>query len=146
MEENIVDFSSSCSEVQTYSGEVCRAELTSLQTCFTGVAPSPPLSIPSNIDQQSSEINAMLLVNGLSFTNPSQECRDAVLPFLCLALFPLCDSNGNLHSIVREDCVALRDEICVEVWKAAIMFTGEERVLPICEELKNTSNACICKL
>lgn len=142
MADSIEDFSSACSQVETYSGEVCRAELTSLQMCFTGMA-SPPLNVPSQIDQQTNEITAMLLMDALSQFGPSDECRDTILPFLCLGLFPFCDFNSNLHFVVREDCIALRDNICVEVWRAA-MFLGPG-IFPICEELADASNECIGK-
>ena len=43
----------------------------SLQMCFSDV--TSPLNIPSNINQQTRENDAMSLVNGLSFLNPSQQ-------------------------------------------------------------------------
>ena len=87
----------------------------------------------------------MLLVNGLSLANPSEECFEAIIPFLCLALFPLCDSDNNLRTILREDCLSLRDDICVEIWRGATQILGPG-VLPICEELPDISRECIGKL
>ena len=99
-----------CSQMSQYSGEVCRDEPMSLQMCFSGV--TSPLNIPSSIDQQTRENDAMSLVNGLSFLNPSQQCSEAIMPFLCLSIFCLCDSNNTLHTILRQDCLDVRDDVC----------------------------------
>ena len=132
-----------CSQMEPYSGEVCRDKLVSLQLCFFDTtASSPALNIPTSISQDSSEEMAMLLVNGLTFFNPSEECLGAILPFLCLTLFPLCDPDNNVHTISREDCLSLRDEICVDIWRMAVQFLGPG-VLPICENLPDISNECI---
>ena len=129
----------------TYSGEVCRDELTSLQMCFSGVtSPPPALNIPSLVDQQTGERDAMNLVNGLSFLSPSQQCREAIVPFLCLSIFTLCDSSNRLHTILREDCLALRDDICADEWSQAVAFLGTE-VLPVCEDLPDITDECIGK-
>ena len=126
--------------MESYSGEVCRDELTSLQKCFFGATtPSPALNIPTSISQDSSEEQAMSLANGLSLLNPTEECIEAIVPFLCLALFPLCDHDNNLRTISREDCLSLRDEICVDPWRMAVQFLGSG-VLPICEDLADINN------
>jgi len=135
--------SATCSEVEAYSGEVCRDELTSLQTCFSGVtSPPPALNTILQMDQQTAEENAMSLVNGLPFLRPSEECMEAIVPFLCLAIFPLCDSNNNLHTILREDCLNLRDSFCVDLWNEAMAILGPG-VLPVCEELPDINDECI---
>ena len=133
-----------CSQVESYSGEICRNELTSLQLCFFGATTSSQvLNIPTSIPQESSESDAMLLVDGLSnILTPSEECLAAIVPFLCLSLFPLCDPDNNLRTISREDCLSLRDEICVDTWRLAARVLGPG-VLPICEELPDVSNGCI---
>ena len=139
----IIDNVTACSQVEPYSGEVCRDELVSLQLClFDTTASSPSLNIPTSISQDFSEEMAMLLVNGLSFLSPSEECLGELLPFLCLALFPLCDPDNNLRTISRADCLSLRDEICVDTWRMAVQFLGSG-VLPICENLPDISNECI---
>ena len=134
---------SSCLQVETYTGEVCRETFTSLQICFSGFPSSPPaLNIPSSIDQEAGERDASLLVNGLSFLNPSPQCREAIIPFLCLYIFTLCDVDGHLHTVVREDCLELRDNICIEEWSqaAALLPPGS---LPVCEDLPDATDECI---
>ena len=137
----VANSTESCSQVESYSGEICRNELTSLQLCFFGATTSV-LNIPTSIPQESSESDAMLLVNGLNILTPSEECLAAIVPFLCLSLFPLCDTDNNLRTVSREDCLSLRDEICVDIWRMATRVLGPG-VLPICEELPDVSNGCI---
>lgn len=129
--------SSSCSEVEPYSGEVCRDALTSLQMCFSGVTSAPPaLTIPSLVDQQTAERD---LRNRISHLHPPPppECREAILPYLCLSVFQLCDSNNQLHSVVREDCLALREDVCAEQWSQVEAF------LTVCEDLPDTTEECL---
>ena len=132
MQEDIV---STCAQVTVYSGDICRNELLSLQTCLSDVtSPPPALNIPSSIDQKTSESDAILLLNGLSFLNPSQQCKEAVMPFLCISIFNLCDSSNTLHTATREDCLYIRDDVCVSEWSTVVEILGAD-VLPVCEEL-----------
>ena len=131
-----------CTQVSEYSGEVCRDELMSLQMCFSGV--TSPLNIPLSIDQQTRENDAMSLVNGLSFLNPSQQCSEAIMPFLCLSIFSLCDSNNTLHTILRQDCLDVRDDLCAREWSQTVAFLGDG-VLPICEDLPDVIGDCTGK-
>ena len=132
--------------MDTYSGDACRSELTSLQTCFSGVTfPPPALNILSSIDQEIGESDAVVLMNGLTFLSPSQQCVEAITPFLCLYIFNLCDSNGTLHIITRGDCINVRDDVCTSEWNQAIVTFGSE-VLPVCEDLPDLTEVCIGKL
>ena len=128
-----------CSQVSEYSGEVCRDELASLQMCFSGV--TSPLNIPLSIDQQTRENDAMSLVNGLSILSPSQQCSEAIMPFLCLSIFSLCDSSNTLHTILRQNCLDIRDYVCTREWSRAVAFLGDG-VLPICEDLPDVIEDC----
>ena len=135
MQEDLESDIVSCAQVTVYSGDICRNELLSLQTCFSGVtSPSPALNIPSSIDQETGESDATRLVNGLSFFNPSQQCKEAIIPFLCISIFNLCDSSNTLHTALRKDCLYIRDDVCVSEWSTAVEFLGAD-VLPVCEEL-----------
>ena len=87
----------------------------------------------------------MSLVNGLSILNPSRQCREAIMPFLCLFFFSLCDSSNHLHTILKEDCIELRDDICAEEWSQAVGFLGAG-VLPACERLADVSDECLGRL
>ena len=139
--------SGSCSQVEVYTGEVCRDELRSLQTCFSGViSPPPALNIPSptTIPQEMSEMEAVGLANGLPILNPSPECAEAIIPFLCLSIFSVCDANNRSHTILRADCLELRDDICADVWRGAVAILGPG-ALPICEELPDIEDNCVGK-
>ena len=63
------------------------------------------------------------------------------MPFLCLSIFQLCDASNNLHTILRQDCLALRDDVCAEQWSQAVEFLGA-RVLPVCEDLPDITIEC----
>ena len=131
-----------CSQVSEYSGEVCGDELISLQMCFSDVtSPPPALNIPSSIDQQTGESTAISLVNGLPLLNPSQKCTEDIMPFLCLYIFSLCDSSNTLHTILRQDCLDIRDDVCAREWSQAIAFLGGG-VLPVCEDLPDDITMC----
>jgi hypothetical protein len=106
------------------------------------VAPPLQVNIPSLTNQEEGERNARTLVNGLSFFSPSPECREAITPFLCLYIFTLCDSDNHLRTILREDCLELRENICADVWSLAVgvLPTG---VLPVCENLLDITEECI---
>ena len=121
------------------------SELTSLQECFSGVtSPSSALNLPSSIDQETGESDAVGLMNGLTFLSPSQQCVEAITPFLCLYIFNLCDSNYTLHTITRGDCINVRDDVCTSEWNQAIVIFGSE-VLPVCEDLPDLTEVCIGK-
>ena len=86
----------------------------------------------------------MNLVRGLSFLSPSPQCREGIMPFLCLYIFTLCDSSNNLHTTSRDDCLELRDNICAEEWSQAVGFLGPG-VLPLCGDLPDITDECIGK-
>ena len=135
--------SSTCEEVEPYLGSTCRDVLTSLQTCFSGASPSPPpLNIPSAIDQQQVEMDVTQLLTGLElFLNPTPECSEEILPFLCLHAFGLCDTGGNHHTVPREDCIRLRDDICSSEFSAALSLLPPGS-LPVCEDLLDETKEC----
>lgn len=133
-----------CSQVQLYTGTFCRDVLPSLQTCFSGVT-SPPaaLNIPSLVDQEAGEAIAARLLGGLASLGPSQECREPIIPFICLSIFGLCDVNNRFHSILMDDCLELRDNLCPNEWIGATrVFPG---LLPICENLPDITDDCVGK-
>ena len=138
---NTTDTDADCAQVSEYSGDVCRDELMSLQMCFSGGTSPPALNIPSSIDQQTEESNTMRLVNSLPFLNPSRECIEDIVPFLCLYIFSLCDSNNTLHTILRQDCLDIRDDVCAREWSQAVAFLGDG-VLPVCEDLPDVTEDC----
>ena len=130
-----------CSEPTNYEGTLCSEELRQWQQCFSGVQTTDVL-IPSNVDQQKAEDSASLLLSGIQFLSPSQECVAAIKPFMCLYLFGSCDYQNQLRQVSRSDCVELRDELCPDQWKAAIMLRGEG-ALPDCSMFEDIESQCL---
>ena len=71
----------------------------------------------------------------------SPECEEAVLPFLCLYLFGLCDSNETLYQPSSVDCVTISTVVCAREWIAATNILGQD-ALPQCGLLPST-NKCM---
>jgi len=80
-----------------------------------------------------------LVLNGLEFLNPSQECKDEVTPFLCLHLFGLCGDTGVLLRPTLDQCVRIRDDTCHREWREAVTFNIE---LPDCSDLPLSAPSC----
>ena len=129
-------------EPAVYTGDTCRVELQMYQECFSGSSSDSDILIRSDIDQETVEKEAELLIDGgISFLTPSAECLGAIRPFLCLYSFGLCGSTGQLRQVSSSECVDLRDDICAREWNAAIGFLGSG-ALPVCEELPSLSDSC----
>ena len=95
--------------------------------------------------QVDTETQVLTLYNGLQFLNPSPECEEAVLPFLCLFAFPLCDGSGQLYQPSFGECETLTQDTCGLEWATALSFLGSEN-LPQCGSLPETSLECSGKL
>ena len=65
----------------------------------------------------------------------SQECRDAVLPFVCQYAFPPCDiASSNVSIISGSQCSYIRDVVCPNEWNLAIRVSASAAsLLPNCE-------------
>ena len=72
---------------------------------------------------------------------PSPDCEVSLVPFLCLQLFGLCDSNRKVFLPTSEECGVLRDEVCPQEWQRASL-AGDQFALPPCEELPDMSTSC----
>ena len=123
-----------------YSGEVCEVELENLQTCYSGS--SSPLAIPSTVNQQESEADMLRITLGLQFLRPSPECERRIIPFFCRHKFGMCDSNGDYHGTLRDECKELRDRVCVDEWLQAKAFLPAGS-LPECELQADITDECI---
>ena len=127
--------------MEAYSGDICRDELTSLQTCFSGATSATPvLNIPVSMDQVMAEEQAVFLINGLRLY-ASPECVEVAVPYICLTFFPLCDSDNDLHTVSRDECVFLKNDICADTFRLAERVLGSSS-LPVCGELPDISNDC----
>ena len=123
----------------TYEGRGCRMHLQQLQECLPVIDGSNEVYIsPGN---EEAELQAMQLISGLDLLNPSSECREAVIPFLCLYLFWLCDASGTMYQPSSDDCTTISTDTCAREWQAAVGVLGVG-VLPQCESLPGTSISC----
>ena len=123
-----------------YTGTICSDELLQQQSCFSGLETNEIL-ISSDVNQDTAEVRAELLLAGLQHLSPSLECVTAIKPFICLYLFGLCDASNQLRQVSWADCERIRDELCVEQWKAATTFL-EEGVLPDCSTFEDHDIQC----
>ena len=115
-----------------YEG-ICSAHLKHLQT------PNNSLTVVVNSaiteQQLSTFFNALVDLSDLI----SNECLVAVIPFICQYVYPPCDGSGNAKLITQEQCINIRDEVCISEWRLA-MATRLGSFLPICEEIDADSN------
>ena len=133
----------SCS---VYNGTACAEPLQSLQNCLPDKqSNSSEVHVSPNKLQAIVEGEAQLfLTTGLGIVNPTPACTAAIVPFLCLNLFKLCDSNGTSYLPSSSECVDLRSETCAEIWDVAngLLVSIGLDPLPICETLPETSISC----
>ena len=91
---------------------------------------------------------AQLLFGGISIFKPSDECKDLALPFMCLFIFGLCDSNSQLYQPTMEECDMVTEGVCEGVFndlEDAAAAIGQADQLPQCELLPETSLNCNSK-
>ncbi len=120
---------------QYHTSEVCRRELTEA-LLYHNCSPSSTKGIlVSGISAE----RIHLVLNGLEFLNPSQECKDKVAPFLCLHFFGLCGDTGICLQPTSDQCVRIRDNTCYREWREAAMFNIE---LPDCSNLPLSAPSC----
>ena len=85
------------------------------------------------------ESTARDLIPSLEFLRPSDECREAVTPFLCLDLFGLCDSSGVSLQPTSGQCEDVRDRVCRTEWATALSLGVD---LPDCESFPSEQASC----
>ena len=88
---------------------------------------------------QNDESTASQMVFGLSIIKPSPECRELVVPFLCLYLFGLCDMLGIFIQPTIGQCEEIRDVVCTTEWATALRFGID---LPDCGIFPKESLSC----
>ena len=90
--------------------------------------------------QQNDESTASQILLGLdNFIKLSPECRELVVPFLCLYLFGLCDMSGIFIQPTIGQCEEIRDVVCRTEWATALRFSID---LPDCEIFPMESPSC----
>ena len=141
---NVTNFnhtnSSSCT-AEAYSGNMCRDELLFYQGCVAHTDGSKDINIPSSGNQEETEEQVRQLLLGLQLLDPSPECMQEAKSLLCLYLFGLCSSSGDIILPASEQCEAVRSDVCVMEWQRATAFLGMNQ-LPQCESLSETSTDC----
>ncbi len=112
--------------------------------CFSEVSSTPSaIRIPSTIDQQQRESEAMNLKNAFASFDPTPNCLEEIMPFLCIHVFGLCDTGRNLHTPFRGECLNLRDGVCSVGWARVMSLLPGS--LPVCEDLPDMTRNCTGK-
>ena len=125
----IPNFETQCSSRYSYTGRVCRKELSQPETCLSNSS----LEI-SATDQETIEQYLVAWLNSaLPGFNPSPECTVAFRSFFCLYLFGACDGNASAIA-TGATCRDVRDRACVREWRAMDDFL-QPNGLPVCEDL-----------
>ena len=122
-------YSENCS---LYEG-ICSAHLKHLQT--------PNNSLTVVVNSAITEQQLSTFFNALEGSSDliSDECSVAIIPFTCQYVYPPCDGSGNAKFITQEQCINIRDEVCISEWRFA-MATGLGSLLPICEAIDADNN------
>ena len=131
---------------ENYTGTVCREELQAQQNCLPDRSATDDIfiAVGSASSQTAKEEQANLFIGGLSFLNPSSDCMEAVVPFLCFYIFPLCDSSGHLYQPSSAECKEITDGICAQEFAMAAVFV-EASQLPQCALLPEKTQRCNSK-
>ena len=115
------------------SNDVCYKHLTEAllkQNC--NLPKSGKLMVPNAEDIQQ-------VLSGMELLSPSAECKNEVIPFLCLSLHGLCSEFGFPIQPTYQQCVEIRDQTCRKVWAEASSFNIE---LPDCAALPLSLQSC----
>ena len=70
----------------------------------------------------------------------SDDCKSEVVPFLCLHLFGLCSSSGDIIQPTSSQCKEIRDSLCQTEWDAALKMGFN---LPDCNDFPQESGYCL---
>ena len=132
-----------------YTGIHCLSTLQALTECESGTGRSAVYTSNLISDQSRAEKEIKDLFFALDvLIKPSDKCRDAVVPFLCLYMFGLCGKNSTTYHPTAADCFNIRDYICEDEWKQAadlaVMYGHPP--LPNCSHLSDDGLKCDGKL
>ena len=128
-----------------YTKQACLQTLTQTKACLLGVEiNSSNIMIAANIDQETNENTAQLVISGLPLLGATEMCTSSFIPFMCLYLFPLCDGNGTAHKPSRDQCIEISTVVCKNEWQKALAFSSVQQKLPNCGSL-SIGNDIMCK-
>lgn len=132
-----------CTPMQ-YTGSECMSELLQIQRCLPD-ASATDISISSDVDIGASTMALGTIRIGFGQLMASDECVEAALPLLCLFYFSLCDTSTEVSYLPSSSqCMEVRDGPCRREWAAANMALPG--ILPVCEDLPDTTVVCPGKL
>ena len=126
-----------------YNGQHCLAVL---QACSESVNNESGIFISNRVvDQIETEQQIFHLISGLDLIiQPSEECRSAVIPFLCLYTFGVCGANNDDYRPTAAQCMEIRESVCESEWKKAsdLLALAGLPPLPDCSSLDDEGLDC----
>ena len=76
----------------------------------------------------------------LDFIDASEDCKNIIIPFLCLHLFGLCSHSGVAIQPTSSHCKEIRDLVCQIEWARTLQHGIN---LPDCDSFPLESNFCL---
>ena len=123
-----------CANASVYTGEVCKDVLQEASYCHHGME-YLLLEIPSTIDQQRTEEDAVRLLETLPGLTPNKDCIEGMTTMICQELFGFCDINGTVQNLDADTCEVVNNFLCPDVYAAAQEFFGSDNIIN-CENLE----------
>ena len=130
-----------------YNGGHCLEALQSYSSCdpATSEADTTYMSNKMVKEEGTAEEEIEDLIFSLDlYIQPSEECRSAVIPFLCLYTFGVCGANNDDYQPTAAQCMEIRDSICESEWKEAsgLLALAGLRPLPDCSSFDDEGLDC----
>lgn len=137
-------------KTNNYTYPTCREDLKMVRSVLFGEESSDDdvVVVASDMDLEGNENIAQLVRYSLDFVVGTQECRSAILSFMCLLLFPLRDGNGTIYQPSREDCHVITMDTCKDEWENMLGLpqVGWQIFSPDCGNLSNDTGIYVtCK-
>ena len=122
-----------CPSALSYDGAVCRMELQSWRQCLPNADHNGSILVQQDVAQ---EIENLISALESPFLGASDDCKAAVLPFLCVYFFGLCDSTGKAYRPSSSQCTEISTGVCAREWTIGTSFGIP---LPECSSLPDES-------
>ena len=130
-----------------YTGSHCLNVLKSYSDCESPARATADVYVSNSVRHQKGVEN---LVDSFLFAldlyiNPSDECRKAVIPLLCLYYFGLCGTHNTDYRPTAAQCREVRDSTCQSEWKTAeklLELSAQQFMLLDCSGLNDEGLEC----
>ena len=130
-----------------YTGSHCMTVLKSYADCESPGRITTDVHVSNALMDQKAAEN---IVDNIMFAldlyiNPSDECRKAVIPLLCLYYFGLCGTYNTDYRPTAAECREVRDSTCQSEWKTAeklLELSAQQFMLPDCSGLNDEGLEC----